>query len=133
MILTLTILGLQVIKVIMLICFRNKIAFGWQILAIFIELIISTVLAVAQWNLEKSLSAYLLSLCLSLLILTSPLVRQHLHYISIHMTQKELVARQQTAQRIVCDDTMINNISCGQKIGNLCSFFFCRKVPRSEI
>lgn len=80
------ILALQVIKVMILLCCNKKISFGHQILAVFIELFVSTALAIAQWNLEKSLSAYLLSLCLSLLILTSPLVRQHLRYICLHMT-----------------------------------------------
>jgi len=41
---------------------------------VFIELAISTGLAIAQWNLEKSLSAYLLSLSLSMLILETPLM-----------------------------------------------------------
>ena len=96
-VLTLAILGLQVIKVLMLLCCRSRISFGMQIIMVFIELAVSSCLAIAQWNLEKSLSAYLLSLSVSMLILETPLLRQHLYFISVHMTQKELVARKQTA------------------------------------
>jgi hypothetical protein len=74
LIITLAILGLQVVKLMMLLCFRKSVAFGHQILMVFVELAISTGLSVASWNLEKSLSAYLLSLSLSMLILETPLL-----------------------------------------------------------
>jgi len=75
LILTLTILGLQALKLIMLLCCRKSIPFGMQILAVFVELFISSCLAIMEWNLEKSLSAYLLSLSLSMIILETPLLR----------------------------------------------------------
>ena len=86
LVLTWIILGLQLIKIIVLKCFDNQIPFGTQIILILLELIVTCGLAIAQFNLERTLSGYLLSVGLSFILIGTALVREHLRLITLHMT-----------------------------------------------
>ena len=67
-----------------------------------IELIVSSALSIAQLDLQAALAGFLLSVSVSFLLVASSLVVEHLFMISLHMTQKEFVARQESANLLFC-------------------------------
>ena len=78
-------------------------------------------------------SAPMLSFGFSFMLFVWPLMTKHLDFIQHHLTEKEFHARLDTMMKLNVDDELIKRMTRGQKCKNIYQFFFCRKVPKSEI
>ena len=75
----------------------------------------------------------MLSLSLSFMLFVWPLLTKHMNFISHHLTEKEFHARYETMSRLQIEDEMVKGVGCCEKVNNLWKFFFCRKIPKSEV
>ena len=112
---------------------KRCVTFGVSVVWIIIEAVIVIGLAISTLKYHTIAAAPMLSLGLSFMIFVWPLLWQHLELIAHHLTEKEFHARLETMNRLNVEDRLIQSIGCKQKCKNLCSFFFCRKIPKSEI
>ena len=125
--------GIQIFKFILLCCCTRCISFGASIIWMGIELIIVIILGLTKWTPETAIAAPMISISLSFVLISWSLLRLHLDLMSRHLTEKEWDARLKTCQKLEVDDNLIRNVTCGQKVSNICHFFFIRKIPDSEI
>ena len=85
--------SIQIFKFIGLCCCGKYISFGVNFIWIGIELIIVLILGISEWKVSSAITAPMVSLSFSFIVISSQLTWKHLDLIAHHLTEKEFHAR----------------------------------------
>ena len=85
--------SIQIFKFVALCCCSKYISFGANFIWIAVELVLCVILGVSEWKVSSSITAPMVSLSLSFLVISSQLTWKHIDLIAHHLTEKEFHAR----------------------------------------
>ena len=85
--------SIQIFKFIGLCCCGKYVSFGVNFIWIGIELIIVLILGISEWKVSSAITAPMVSLSFSFIVISSQLTWKHLDLIAHHLTEKEFHAR----------------------------------------
>ena len=117
----------------MMCCLSRCVTFNLIVIWILIEAVIVLGFAISTLVAKTIVSAPMLSLGLSFMLVVWPLLKKHLELIAHHLTEKEFYARLETMNKLQVDDLLVESMNCKQKCKNLTRFFFCQKIPDSQV
>lgn len=98
---------LQIVKFVFLCCLKRCISFQTLVIWICVEAILCLGLAISTLKGGSIAAAPMLSLGLSLVLFTWPLLTKHMNFIAHHLTEKEFHARLETMNRLQVEDTLV--------------------------
>ena len=96
MIVSIILSAIQIIKFIGLCCCHNCISFGTNLIWIAVELVIVIILGISEWKIATAITAPMVSIGLSFVVISNQLLMKHLDLMAHHLTEKEFHARMET-------------------------------------
>ena len=104
---------------------EDRISFGWQVIGLVAELVLVQGLATTNFfDWALNIAGFLMSIGSSFCLISASLTKRQLNLVSVGMTYKEFLSRQDFYSQVQQEDPRLKEVSLKQRLKNIWNFFF---------